>query len=69
MADVAKSELPSVEAVLVACPNCSAWPMAANVAKPSWGYRPVLQFTCPKCHFVLDASKQREPNPVSVPHR
>jgi hypothetical protein len=49
--------LPPVEAVLVTCPACKAWPMAANISKPSWGYQPVLQLTCPRCHFTFVAKR------------
>jgi hypothetical protein len=35
--------------------------MAANISKPSWGYRPVLLFTCPKCRFTLEAKRGESP--------
>ena len=47
--EVPKGKAPSSDAVLVSCPACKAWPMAANV-KQLW--KPGLQFTCPRCHFV-----------------
>jgi ssDNA-binding Zn-finger/Zn-ribbon topoisomerase 1 len=46
------------DAVLIACPKCKAWPMALNIVKPSWSSRPMIQFTCPKCHFTSEAERQ-----------
>jgi hypothetical protein len=59
--DAPEAGMPAVDAVLVTCPACKAWPMAANISKPSWGYRPVLQFTCPKCRFTLEAKRGASP--------
>jgi hypothetical protein len=53
--------MPGVDAVLKMCPACKAWPMAANISKPSWGYRPVLLFTCPQCRFTLEAKRGESP--------
>jgi len=47
------------DAVLIACPKCKAWPMALNIVKPSWSSRPMIQFTCPKCHFTSEAERHR----------
>jgi transposase-like protein len=44
----------AADAVLIACPKCQAWPMAANIVKLSWASRPTMQFTCAKCHFTSD---------------
>jgi hypothetical protein len=44
----------AADAVLISCPKCHAWPMAANIVKPSWASRPTMQFTCAKCHFTAD---------------
>jgi hypothetical protein len=44
----------AADAVLIACPKCHAWPMAANIVKPSWASRPTMQLTCAKCHFTAD---------------
>lgn len=52
-----EADMPAADAVLVTCPSCKAWPMAANLVKPAWGYQPVLQFTCPKCHFSSSESQ------------
>jgi hypothetical protein len=56
-----EAEMPGVDAVLKMCPACKAWPMAANISKPSWGYRPVLLFTCPRCRFTLEAKRGESP--------
>jgi len=48
----------ALDAVLIACPKCKAWPMALNIVKPSWSSRPMMQFTCPKCHFTTGAEKR-----------
>ena len=47
----------SPEAVLIACSKCEAWPMALNIVKPSWWSRPMIQFTCPRCHLTTEAEK------------
>jgi hypothetical protein len=48
----------AADAVLIACPKCQTWPMAANIVKPSWPSRPTLQFTCAKCHFASDQKSE-----------
>jgi hypothetical protein len=42
--------------ILMPC-ACEAWPRAVNVKK-SW--RPILQFICPRCHFVVAAATMDE---------
>jgi hypothetical protein len=36
-----------MDSLLVKCPHCGAWPMAANV--PRTGAQQVIKFTCTKC--------------------
>jgi hypothetical protein len=48
----------AADAVLIACPKCKAWPMAVSILKPSWSSRPMVQFTCPKCHFAPEAERR-----------
>lgn len=35
--------------LLVKCPNCGAWPMAANLLRPASAH-PEIRFRCPRCH-------------------
>jgi transposase-like protein len=55
--EVPKGRAPSIDYILMACPACKAWPMAANL-KPSWNID--LQFTCPQCHFAASAATMSE---------
>jgi hypothetical protein len=34
--------------LIVACPQCRAWPMAAS-GQPRWLYPPEMIFRCPRC--------------------
>jgi hypothetical protein len=35
--------------LLVACPQCHAWPMAASGSKSKWSYQSDMMFRCPRC--------------------
>ena len=61
--EVSKGRAPSIDAVLVSCPACKAWPMAANV-KQLW--KPDLQFTCPRCHFAASAATMSQARTLSA---
>jgi DNA-directed RNA polymerase subunit RPC12/RpoP len=49
--------------LFVACPRCSAWPMAANVDVLNWHTRREIRFRCPRCgHQVTAKAPARETN-------
>jgi phage FluMu protein Com len=35
--------------LLVKCPSCGAWPMAANLLRPA-SVQPEIRLKCPRCH-------------------
>jgi transposase-like protein len=51
------------DSLFVACPRCSAWPMAADVAVSKGGYssRREMQFRCPRCGHQVTAQLTRVP--------
>jgi hypothetical protein len=70
---MANTAIHTVDAVLVACPACKAWPMAVNIGRPAWASRPKLQFTCAKCRFTAkdkaDLAGNRETSvPADIQH-
>jgi hypothetical protein len=54
--DVPTANKPTADAILVACPVCNAWPMAANV-KLSWGSGRTVKFSCPRCCLTSTADE------------
>jgi transposase-like protein len=38
------------DSLLVKCPHCGAWPMAAGLPKASSAHR-VVRFRCPECQY------------------
>jgi hypothetical protein len=49
------------EHVLVACPQCHAWPMAASGSKFKWSHQSEMMFRCPRCghHEIFNISRAR----------
>jgi hypothetical protein len=49
------------DSLFVACPRCSAWPMAANVTTPNWAGRREISFSCPCCRHEVTVKAQAAP--------
>src|ERR1700687_2745821 len=45
--------------LFVACPRCSAWPMAANVTVLNWRTVREVRFRCPRCDHQVTALLMR----------
>jgi transposase-like protein len=45
------------ESLLVKCPRCGAWPMAASLPKPG-SSRQEIRFRCPECRYQDTGSLQ-----------
>ena len=43
------------DSLFVACPRCSAWPMAANVIVLDWRTDSEVRFRCPRCDHQVTA--------------
>lgn len=46
------------DSLLVKCPQCGGWPMAAILPKPNWSQREV-RFRCAQCRHQETARLQR----------
>jgi hypothetical protein len=48
--------------LLVACPQCHAWPMAASGSKYKWSPHSGLMFRCPRCghHEIFNITREVE---------
>lgn len=46
------------DSLLVKCPNCGAWPMAANLPK-AIGTHGQVRFRCRECHYQESGTLQR----------
>jgi DNA-directed RNA polymerase subunit M/transcription elongation factor TFIIS len=57
------------DSLLVKCPRCGAWPMAANLPKASASRREI-RFRCPECHYQEAGYLQRAGNvqPLAEQH-
>ena len=54
--------------LLAKCPNCGAWPMAANLPTPASAHRePRLR--CPKCHHQESVRLRRPLAAQRGPHQ
>jgi Zn finger protein HypA/HybF involved in hydrogenase expression len=49
------------ETLLEKCPQCGAWPMAANIQRSAFALREI-QFRCPRCQ-AEEAGRLRRPTP------
>jgi transposase-like protein len=54
--------------LLVKCPHCGAWPMAANLPKPASAHRE-QRLRCAKCHHQQSVRLRRPAAARRVPHR
>ena len=45
------------DSLFVACPRCSAWPMAANVTVLDWRTDSEVRFRCPRCDHQVTAPR------------
>ena len=51
------------ETLLEKCPQCGAWPMAANIQKAASAQREI-QFTCPRCQAEEVGRLRRPTSPL-----
>jgi ribosomal protein S27AE len=49
-----------MDSLLVKCPRCGAWPMAANLLKGS-SPQQEIRFQCTKCRYVGGGHLRRSP--------
>jgi transposase-like protein len=61
---VGAAKVIEVDSLLVKCPHCGAWPMAANVQKANSVRE--IRFRCPDCHRQ-EASYLRAAGPGRLP--
>jgi DNA-directed RNA polymerase subunit RPC12/RpoP len=63
------------DTLLVKCPHCGGWPMAASLSKP-YSSQPEIRFRCPQCRHQeagrlrpAESGQRLSENPNAAAHR